>query len=328
MEKEEIFLNRIRTYSIHQRKSKVQIADLSKPHRKGSSFKSFFSSLPNILATKDLREILAAIWGAKEGGRPIIFAIGAHVIKTGLSPILIDLIEEGFISSIALNGAGMIHDFEIALAGHTSEDVEAHLANGSFGMAEETGRLLNEAIIEGAREGMGLGEAFGKMLLRIKAPYEGSSIAAATVKKEIPLTVHVAIGTDIIHMHPAMNGAALGETAHRDFLRFCSIVSHLEGGVYLNVGSAVILPEVFLKALTLARNLGYDLKGFTTVDMDFIRQYRPSTNVVRRPTMEGGRGYQLVGHHEILIPLIAAALKEGPEIANFYERKKDNGRKD
>lgn len=314
MLKEEISLHRIKTYSIHKRKSKVQISDFSKPHAKGSSFRSFFQSLPDLLAAKELREILSAIWEAKKCGNPIIFAMGAHVIKTGLSPIIIDLINEGFISSIALNGAGMIHDFEIALAGQTSENVEENLANGSFGMAEETGRLLNEAIVEGAKEGIGLGEAFGKMISRMKLPYEGLSIAYATVKRQIPLTIHVAIGTDIIHMHPSVNGAALGETAHRDFLRFCSIISRLEGGVYINVGSAVILPEVFLKALTLARNLGYPLKRITTVDMDFIRQYRSSQNVVKRPAMEGGRGYQLVGHHELLIPIIAAALKEGPEI--------------
>jgi hypothetical protein len=312
MEKKELDLNRIRTYPLHQRKSKVRISDFSLPYKKGSSFRSFIQSLPDILAGRDLKEIVACIWKAKKGGYPIIFAMGAHVIKTGLSPIIIDLIEEGFISSIAINGAGMIHDFEIALAGHTSEDVGEHLSNGSFGMAEETGRLLNEAVVEGAREGMGLGEAFAKMIIRIKAPYEGLSIAVATIKNKIPLTVHVAIGTDIIHMHPAMNASALGETAYRDFLRFCKMVSRLEGGVYLNIGSAVILPEVFLKAISLARNLGYSLKEITTVDIDFIRQYRPSQNVVKRPTMEGGRGYQLVGHHEIMIPLLAAALKEGP----------------
>jgi hypothetical protein len=308
---EEIHLDRIRTYSLKERKSKVSIKDFSRPHSKGASFGSFLKGLPNILAAQNLKNIATAICMARKKGNPVMFAMGAHVIKTGISPIIIDLIEGGFISSIATNGAGLVHDFEIALVGHTSEDVDVHLKNGRFGMAEETGHFINEAIIEGANKEWGLGEAFGKMLLQSSPPYENLSIAAAAQKNEVPFTVHVAIGTDIFHMHPLADGAALGKTSHRDFLRFCSLVAHLEGGVYLNIGSAVVLPEVFLKALTLTRNLGYPLRHFTTVDMDFINQYRPSKNVVERPTAGEGRGYQLTGHHEILIPLLAAAIKEG-----------------
>lgn len=313
MAEDGIHLDRIKTYSLRKRESKVTIANFSKPYTKGTSFGSFLSGLPNILAAKDLKEIVAAICLAKRRGRPIIFAMGAHVIKTGLSPILIDLIEDKSVSSVALNGAGMVHDLEIALVGHTSEDVEAHLRNGRFGMAEETGKFINEAIREGANKDWGLGEAFGKMLLRTRPPHENLSIVASALKNKIPVTVHVAMGTDIFQMHPTFNGAALGKTSYKDFLCFCSQISHLEGGVYLNVGSAVVLPEVFLKALTLARNLGHPLRQFTTVDMDFFRQYRPSKNVVHRPTILEGRGYQLIGHHEILIPLLAAAIKEGFE---------------
>lgn len=313
MTEKRLLLDRIKTYSLKERKSKVAIADFSRPHCKGASLGSFLGGLPNILAAKDLKEIAAAICMAKKKGRPIIFALGAHVIKTGLSPILIDLIEEGFVSSIALNGAGMVHDFEIAQVGHTSEDVEVLIRNGRFGMAEETGNFINEAIKEGASKDWGLGEAFGKMLLKTKPPHENLSIVASALKNDVSVTVHVAIGTDIFNMHPTISGAALGETSHRDFLRFCYSIAHLERGVYLNIGSAVVLPEVFLKALTLARNLGHPLRQFTTVDMDFFRQYRPSKNVVHRPTMGKGRGYQLIGHHEIMVPLLAAAIKEGSE---------------
>lgn len=313
MTEKRLQLDRIKTYSLKERKSKVAIADFSRPHRKGASLGSFLGGLPNILAAKDLKEVATAICMARKKKRPIMFALGAHVIKTGLSPIFIDLIEAGFVSSIALNGAGMVHDFEIAQVGHTSEDVEVHIRNGRFGMAEETGRFINEAIKEGANKDWGLGEAFGRMLLKAKPPYENLSIVASALKNEVSVTVHVAIGTDIFHMHPMISGADLGETSHRDFLRFCYLIAHLERGVYLNIGSAVVLPEVFLKALTLARNLGHPLRQFTTVDMDFFRQYRPSKNVVQRPTVEEGRGYQLIGHHEIMVPLLAAAIKEGSD---------------
>src|SRR6185369_2079161 len=235
---------------------------------------------------------------------------GAHVIKTGVSPVLIDLMERGYVSALATNGAGVIHDFEIALSGATSEDVDEALGPGRFGMAEETGRRLNAAINDGVTDGLGLGQGVGKRLREMKPQHESLSILAAAARLEIPVTVHVAIGTDIIHMHPAASGAALGEGSLRDFRYFVSNVARLAGGVFLNCGSAVVLPEVFLKAVALARNRGTSLANLTTVNLDFIRSYRPQTNVVARPTAGTGRGYSLVGHHELMIPLLAAALVE------------------
>ena len=235
----------------------------------------------------------------------------AHVIKTGLSPVLIDLMERGFVSAIATNGAGVIHDFEIALSGATSEDVDAALGAGQFGMADETGRLLNGAINAGVAAGLGIGQAVGRFLCEHHPQHERASVVASAFRLGIPVTVHVAIGTDIIHMHPAASGAALGEGSLRDFRYFASNVSKLDHGVYLNCGSAVVLPEVFLKAVSLARNRGCSLEGLTTVTFDFARLYRPQVNVVSRPTAGIGRGYYLVGHHELLIPLLAAAVVEG-----------------
>jgi hypothetical protein len=237
-------------------------------------------------------------------------AMGAHVIKCGLSPIIIDLMERGIVSAVALNGAGIIHDFELAYTGQTSEDVAEAIATGEFGMGRETGQFLNEAINQGAKEGLGIGEAVGKSLAASAPQYLRYSIVAAGYRLGIPVTVHVAIGTDIIHTHPSANGAALGAGTHQDFKRFIGIIAQLEGGVYFNIGSAVILPEVFLKAVSAARNLGYTLKDFTTVNMDFIRHYRPTQNVVTRPPADGGEGYTLIGHHELLLPLLAAAVIE------------------
>ena len=253
---------------------------------------------------------MAAIRGAHAAGRGIIWGLGAHVIKTGLSPVLIDLMERGFVSALATNGAGIIHDFELALSGGTSEDVEEALGPGRFGMAEETGRLLNGAINDGVGRGLGIGQAVGARLREMGPPHEALSIVAAADRLAVPLTVHVAIGTDIIHMHPDASGAALGEGSLRDFRYFVSNVARLEGGVFLNCGSAVVLPEVFLKAVALARNRGASLEGLTTVNLDFTRLYRPQTNVVTRPVAGIGRGYSLVGHHEIMIPLLAAALRD------------------
>jgi hypothetical protein len=268
------------------------------------------ASLPDILAGSDFKAVVGAIREAHASGAGILWGFGAHVVKTGLSPVLIDLMERGFVSALATNGAGVIHDFEIALAGATSEDVDEALGPGRFGMAEETGTLLNRAINEGVARGLGIGQAVGLALTERGVPYAHLSLAATAHRLDIPLTVHVGIGTDIIHMHPSASGASLGEGSLRDFRYFASNVARLERGVYLNCGSAVILPEVFLKAVALARNRGLALAGLTTVNLDFVRLYRPQTNVVHRPTQGTGRGYNLVGHHELLIPLLAAACKE------------------
>ena len=310
---EEFDLSAVQTYPLRSRPSKARAEDFAKPYQAGSGVEGLLDSLPSVLAALDFKAVVAAMAEARRAGRGIVWGIGAHVIKTGLSPVLIDLMERGFVSAIATNGAGIIHDFEIALAGATSEDVEASLGEGRFGMADETGRLLNGAIVDGVKAGLGLGQAVGTFLCEKHPQHEHSSIAASAFRLGIPLTVHVAIGTDIIHMHPAASGAALGEGSLRDFRYFVSNVARLEQGVYLNCGSAVILPEVFLKAVALARNRGCCLDGLTTVTFDFAKLYRPQVNVVNRPTAGIGRGYYLVGHHELLIPLLAAALVESDE---------------
>jgi deoxyhypusine synthase len=269
------------------------------------------TNLPGILAGKDLLVVAERIVQAAKNKKTVILGMGAHPVKVGLNPLIIDLMKREVITGIALNGAGIIHDSELAMIGQTSEDVAAGLGQGNFGMAEETGRLLNEAIINGAANGIGLGQAVGEMLVKEQFPYNDMSILAAAYNLGVPVTVHVAIGTDIIHFHPKADGAAIGETSHTDFRIFSGLVSRLENGVYLNLGSAVIMPEVFLKAVTLVRNLGHKLGKITTVNMDFIRGYRPMTNVVHRPTLEGGEGFSLVGHHEIMFPLLAAAVIEG-----------------
>lgn len=312
---EEFDLSGIRTYPLGSRESKARAADFATPVAAGASFKAFFDSLPAILGGRDVRRVVQAIVDARERGRGIIWGLGAHVIKTGLSPVLIDLMKRGYVSALALNGAGIIHDFEVALSGATSEDVDESLGPGRFGMAEETGTMLNDAIRRGADAGKGLGQAVASFLAERNPPHADRSLAIAAHRLGIPVTVHVALGTDIIHMHPAASGAAIGETSLRDFKYFTSCVARLKGGVYLNCGSAVILPEVFLKAVALARNTGASLEGLTTVNIDFLRMYRPQTNVVTRPIAgTNGTGISLVGHHEILIPLIAAAVIEtGPE---------------
>lgn len=307
---EEFDLSGVRTYPLQARASKAHVADFATAYQRGSGVPGLLASLPSALAASDLKAIVAAIVAARRGGRAIIWGLGAHVLKTGLSPLVVDLMERGFVSAIATHGAGLIHDFEIAWAGATSEDVDEAIGPGRFGMAEETGTLLNRAISDGVAAGMGIGQSVGRFLVERQAPHLRCSIAATAWRLGVPLTVHVAIGTDIIHMHPLASGAAIGEGSLRDFRYFVSAVSRLCGGVYLNCGSAVILPEVFLKAVALARNQGSDLTGLTTVDLDFLRHYRPMTNVVSRPTTGVGRGYSLTGHHEILIPLLAAALIE------------------
>ena len=307
---EEFDLHAVKTYPLASRKSKANVADFARPYQKGSGVVGLLGSMPAFLAASDFKAIVAALSDARRRGAAIIWGFGAHVLKTGLSPILVDLMERGFVSAMATNGAGVIHDFEIALAGATSEDVDEALGPGRFGMAEETALLLNGAITEGVEQGLGLGQAVGRFLADRQPPFAQHSVVAAAARLGIPLTVHVGIGTDIIHMHPAASGAALGEGSLRDFRYFTSAVARLEGGIYINCGSAVILPEVFLKAVALARNQGHALTGLTTVNIDFLRQYRPMTNVVGRPTAGVGRGYALTGHHELLLPLLAAALLE------------------
>jgi hypothetical protein len=305
----------VRTYPLASRRSKVERADFARPHRRGGSFASFLSGLPRILAGSTLRELRDAILRARSRGRPIIWGLGAHVVKVGLSPVLIDLMQRGLVSGIALNGAGIVHDFELAIAGRTSEDVDAGLGTGAFGMARETGEELGRAIVEGDRDGLGLGAAIGRYLLarRPKPRHLELSLLAAARRLALPATVHVAVGTDIVHVHPACDPAALGRTSHLDLRLLAAEVARLGGGgVYLNVGSAVVLPEVFLKALTLARNLGHPVTRFFTANLDFIQSYRPGVNVVERPVRGHGRGFRLTGHHEILVPLLAAALVERP----------------
>jgi hypothetical protein len=304
-------LKGVKTYPLARRKSLVRVEDFARPTSPRPSFKKFLASLPDFLAAKDFKEVVGRILKARRRGRPVILAMGAHPIKVGLSPLIIRLMEKRVLQGVAMNGAGIIHDFEIAFTGKTSEDVASEIGQGSFGMAEETGRMINEAINRGWEKGWGIGRSVGEMIGRSRFPRRGMSITAAGVRLGIPVTVHVAIGTDIIHMHPKSEGAALGEGSHRDFRLFAAMISRLRGGVFLNFGSAVILPEVFLKALTLVRNQGYRVKNFTAVNLDFIAHYRPLTNVVRRPTLEGGKGFHFIGHHEIMFPLLAAAILEG-----------------
>ncbi|MBI2188146.1 MAG: deoxyhypusine synthase family protein [Acidobacteria bacterium] len=312
---EEFDLSGVRTYPLASRPSKARVEDFARPVARGASFKAWFDSLPAILGGQDLRRAVRAMVDARARSSGIIWGLGAHVIKTGVSPVVIDLMRRGWVSAVAMNGAGIIHDFEIALSGATSEDVDESLGPGRFGMASETGELLNQVIRRGVERRQGLGQAVAAFLAERHPPHADRSLAVAAHRLGIPLTVHVAIGTDITHMHPAASGAAIGEASLRDFRYFTSCVGRLNGGVYLNCGSAVVLPEVFLKAVALVRNQGIALDGLTTVNIDFLRMYRPQTNVVTRPVAgTGGSGISLVGHHEILIPLLAAAAIElGPE---------------
>jgi hypothetical protein len=305
---EDFDLSGVRTYPLASRTSKANAADFATPYRPGGGMRSLLESFPRILAAADFKSVVAAIRGAREANRGILWGFGAHVIKTGLGPILIDLMERGFVSALATNGAGIIHDCELALSGATSEDVDEALGPGRFGMAQETGEQLNAAINDGVGKGLGLGQSVGFRLRELEPPHQSLSVVAAAARLHIPITVHVAIGTDIIHMHTRASGAALGEGSLRDFRYFVSNVAKLKEGVYLNCGSAVILPEVFLKAVAIARNQGTSLDRLTTVNLDFARLYRPHTNVVSRPVAGIGTGYSLIGHHEIMIPLLAASL--------------------
>jgi hypothetical protein len=300
--------HKLSTYSLRDRPSKVALADFSRPLTGMETISAFIDSLPDILGGRDVKEIIDRVSRAFASDRLILMGMGAHVIKVGLAPALIPLLERRLLQGISMNGAGIIHDFEIAFAGKTSEDVGAVLGKGNFGMARETGQCLNEAIKKGAENGWGLGYAVGHYINQAQLPHRDQSIVAACHRLGTPLTVHVAIGTDIIHMHPDADGAAIGAASMKDFRTFCELVARLEQGVYFNVGSAVILPEVFLKALSLVHNLGRQVQGLTTIAIDFIRQYRVVENVVRRPTMESGKGYYLVGQHEILLPLLIAGI--------------------
>ena len=303
-------VRRAKTYSLGSRASKVEATEVGQPLEAGLSFAQWFDRLPDILAGADLRFAVDAITKARKRGRGVALGMGAHPIKVGLSPMIIDLMERGVFTSVALNGAGIIHDFELAAAGKTSEDVGPGLDKGRFGMARETGAVLNRVIRKGARDNRGLGEAVGEHIARGRYPHRELSILAAGARLGIPVTVHVAVGTDIIHMHPGADGAAIGQTSLKDFHRLAEAVAGLGGGVYVNLGSAVVLPEVFVKALNLARNLGHKVRPLVTVDLDFLRHYRPGVNVVSRPTAAGGRGLRITGHHELLFPLLAGAILE------------------
>jgi hypothetical protein len=306
--------DRIRTYPIRERPNKVHLDELARVWKGGGSFAQFLDSLPHILVGNDFRAIVDATVTAVRNQRPVVVMMGAHTIKCGLNPIFIDLIQRGVISAIALNGAGAIHDFELAYIGETSEDVQRGLDDGSFGMIDETGRLMNQALAAGVKQGLGAGRALGEAIVTGKFRNRELSILHQSVVSKVPATVHIAIGTDIIHQHPTADGSVLGEASYLDFQKFAAVVAQLEGGIVLNIGSAVIMPEVFLKALTIARNLGHKVDNLTTVTFDMIRHYRPDENVVRRPTHKGGHGYYIVGHHELLVPLWAAAVVEGVSI--------------
>jgi hypothetical protein len=298
------------TYSLLERPSKVLAADFRPPYRAGGSFGDFLASLPAFLQAEDLKALAAAVATAHREDRVVALGLGAHNLKVGLTPLYADLMARGVVTSVALNGAGIVHDFELAFAGRSSEDVAVALEGGTFGMARETGEWLNRVIRDGHRRGLGLGQAVGEALWEEGLPHREASLLAAAYRHGVVATVHVALGTDIVHMHPGADGEAIGGASLRDFRRFCAVVAELEGGVYLNVGSAVILPEVFLKALTLVRNLGRDVRHFTTANLDFLRHYRPAVNVVGRPTGGGGKGYNLTGPHEILVPLLFGCVLE------------------
>ena len=303
-----IDLSKIRTYSAKKRKTKAELDSFARPTVKGSSFKKFYNSLPKFLAANSLNEVVKAIVSAHKKKRPVIIGMGAHVIKVGLNPLVVDLMKKGIVTCVALNGAGAIHDFEVATLGRTSEDVAEGLETGMFGMVEETLRDFNQSMnVSEYKDPRGMGYELGERLIQTKAPHRKLSILANGAELDIPVTVHVAIGTDTVHMSPYVDPEALGSASFADFRLLSSVICELEGGVYLNIGSAVILPEVFLKALTIARNLGNKIKNFTTVNMDMIQHYRPHQNVLSRP---GGKSYALTGHHEIMLPLLYQALLE------------------
>jgi hypothetical protein len=303
-------LDKVKTYPLASRPSKVDLDDFAQPLSDEASLRDFLQGLPNVLAVQSLRKIVERMRRGNELGKPIIWGIGGHVIKTGLAPLIVDLMKRGYVSAIAANGSVLVHDAEIAMNGSTSEDVDATLSEGVFGGADETGRLLNRAAHEGATDQIGLGEAVGRSLVTMKPEHQQYSLLCAAYESKVPFTAHLTIGGDIAHFHPTADGASLGATTHTDFRLLAELVRRMDGGgVYLNIGSAVVLPEVFLKCVTLARNLGHPFSNITTANFDFIQSYRPLTNVVRRPTEKGaGEGFSITGHHELTLPLLAAML--------------------
>ncbi|HEY3902079.1 MAG TPA: hypothetical protein VGM54_25935 [Chthoniobacter sp.] len=310
MKFEPLDFSKIRTYPVAERANKVNAEAFAIPHAPGGSLRGFLDGLPDFLAVEDFRKVVAAVAKAVREQRPVLLMMGAHSIKVGLNPIFVQAMRRGILNAVAFNGAGAIHDFELCYQGETSEDVQRGLDDGSFGMVEETGQRMNAALAAGVARGLGAGRALGEALRTGGYPDLAGSILATGAELDIPVTAHIAIGTDIIHQHPTTNGAVLGESTYRDFQTFAAVCAQLEGGVVLNIGSAVIMPEVFLKALTIARNLGHKVEHFTTATFDMTRHYRPTENVQRRPTKLGGQGFYLVGHHEIMIPLLFAAITE------------------
>lgn len=301
-------LSRVRTLPIAERANKVRLEEFARPVDPVDSLDEFIDGLPDVLAGRTLRELAKAIVDARAAGGEVVVALGAHVIKVGLAPVLIRLMEERVVTALAFNGAGAIHDWEIAAIGETSEDVAAALHHGTFGMATETGLALNEAAREAASNGSGFGAALGRRICEAGLPNRAASLFARAHELGIPATIHVAIGSDIVHQHPSADGAAIGAASFTDFRRLVTVVSRLSGGVWINLGSAVQLPEVFLKALSVAENLGHDVSGFATANLDMIRHYRTDENVLRRPTLGKGRAFGLTGHHELNVPLLAAAI--------------------
>ena len=299
---------KIRTYPVADRANKVAVEAFARPHEAGGTFRSFLDRMPDFLAVQDLRLVVYSIASAVKNKRPVLLMMGAHPIKVGLNPLIVDAMRRGIVNAVAFNGAGAIHDFELCYQGETSEDVQRGLNDGTFGMVDETGRMMNAAMAAGVQRQVGAGRALGEA--GAKFPNRHLSILATGAELNIPVTVHIGIGTDITHQHPTTDGAVLGEASYRDFQTFAAVCAQLEGGVVLNVGSAVIMPEVFLKALTVARNLGHKVEKFTTATLDMTRHYRPSENVQRRPTALGGKGVYIVGHHEINLPLLFAAVTE------------------
>ncbi len=315
---EEVDLSRVKTYPGSSRKSKVEFGMEAVPPRAGLRFHEFCSGLPDVLKVKELRALVAAVLAAREKQKPVLAMLGGHVIKCGCAPVLLDLVRSGFLTHIAANGSVAVHDTELALWGQTSEDVEAQLADGSFGMAGETGETVNLAAVRARLEHKGLGEALGETLSEKTGRSEHRSLVAGCFECGVPVTLHVALGTDIVHQQPTADGAAIGEASFRDFRIFTAAVCRLgQGGVAINFGSAVIMPEVFLKALSVARNLGHAVRDLTTANFDMLQQYRPNCNVVKRPVLQGGQGYSLTGHHEFMIPLFAAALHEAASGASI-----------
>ncbi len=303
-------LSQVRTVPLKRRANKVSADEFATPPGKDRSFHAFLESLPDILVARDFLRVVDAIVAAHEKQRGVVVMLGGHIVKTGLAPLLATLMDRGIITHVAMNGSAAIHDYEIARFGGTSEDVAAGLKDGTFGMAEETGREMNEAFIHGSKAEFGMGESLAVAMAGAKLAHPELSVILAAQERGIPATVHAALGAEIIHQHPKADGAAIGDTSHRDFRRLAaSLVDLHDGGVALNLGSAVIMPEVFLKALTIARNLNEGRpQGFVTCDLDMTRHYRPRMNVVQRPTLQSGKGYEITGHHEIMVPLLVWAV--------------------